>query len=102
MRADGAAGRALFVVPVVATALGLAAAGAIWAREASQAQQRDLRAATQVATALARSAGIHIDGLRGASALVADDDDVSDAELRSFADDLLRDSSIAIVAHAVP
>jgi Stage II sporulation protein E (SpoIIE)/CHASE domain len=95
-------GLTLFVIPVLATALGLAAAGAIWAREASQARQRDLRDASQVATALARSAGAHVDGLRGASALVADDDDVSDAELKAFAGDLLRDSSIAVVADVVP
>ena len=102
MKGPVGAGRTLFVVPALAMALGLVAAGAIWAREVSQARQRDLRAATQVATALARAAGVHIDGLRGASALVADDDEVSSAELTAFANDLLRDSSIAVVARAAP
>ena len=102
MRPSRDAGRALFVVPVLAAGLGLAGAAAIWSCEASQARQRDSRAADQVATAVARSAGIDLDGLRGANALVADDDDVSDARLTAFARGLLADSAIRVVAHARP
>jgi serine phosphatase RsbU (regulator of sigma subunit) len=102
MRAWRDARRALFVVPVLAAGLGLAGAAAIWSREASQARQRDMLAANQVATAVDRSAGIDLDGLRGANALVADDEQVSTARLNAFAEGLLKDSAILVVAHAIP
>ena len=94
--------RALFVVPVLAAGLGLAGAAAIWSREASQARQRDMLAANQVATAVDRSAGVDLDGLRGANALVADDEQVTTARLNAFAEGLLKDSAILVVAHAMP
>ena len=75
-RADaGAPDGSSFVVPLVAGLLGLLAAGAIWARESDQARERDLQAANQVALALAQASSATIDGLRGASAMVADDGD---------------------------
>ena len=61
-----------------------------------------MRAADQVATAVARSAGIDLDGLRGANALVADHDEVTDASLDAFARGLLTESAIRVVARAQP
>ncbi len=100
MRFSRDAGRLLFVVPVLAMAVGLAGAGAIWAREVSQARQRDMRTASQVATAVARTAGVDVDGLRGASALVADDEQVSPAELASYGRELFGGSAIRVLAVA--
>ena len=94
-------GRIVFVVPLVTCTLGLLAAGAIWARESSQARQRDLQAANQVATALAQAASATIEGLRGASAMVADDGAVSPAELASFGSEMERDADLRAVAVAV-
>ncbi len=61
-----------------------------------------MRAADQVATAVNRSAGIDLDGLRGANALVADHDEVTDASLEAFARGLLTESAIRVVARAQP
>ncbi|HEU4840509.1 MAG TPA: CHASE domain-containing protein, partial [Ilumatobacteraceae bacterium] len=94
-------GRIVFVVPLVTCTLGLLAAGAILSRESTQARQRDLRAANQVATALAQAASATIEGLRGASAMVADDAVVSPAELTSFGSEMERAADLRAVAVAV-
>ena len=94
-------GRIVFVVPLVTFALGVLAAGAIWSRESDQAGQRDLQAATQVATELGQAASSTVDGLRGASAMVADDREVSGPELAAFADSMARRSDLRTVAHVV-
>lgn len=88
-------------MPLVTCALGLLAAGSIWSRESEQARQRDLRAASQVATELGQAANATVDGLRAASAMVADDGEVSQAELASFADDMARQADLRTVAHEV-
>ena len=75
--------------------------GAIWARESNLARQRDLQAANQVATALAQAASATIEGLRGASAMVADDGAISPAELTSFGSEMERDADLRVVGVAV-
>ena len=92
-------GRIVYVVPLVACALGLVAAGSIWVHEQDQARQRNLQAANQVATTFSQMASATIDGLRGASALLADDGVLSAAELATFADDMARQADLRAVAH---
>ena len=92
-------GRIVYLVPLVTCALGLVAAGSIWANELSQERQRDLQAANQIATTLSQMASASIDGLRGGSAMLADDGMISPAELATFADDMAREADLRTVSH---